>query len=130
MPIFSLSSKSTLLFVGCERCWTFIYSTEATVYLSHLLSAWGDRMWMFAVALYLNDLSGGSLRLVASYGFGIGGTTLLMGAIVGEMVDRYPRLRGRNPMNYSPPHNIKCPKSFIIYTGIQSSQVVRARKKR
>ena len=54
----------------------------------------GDRMWSFAVGLFLITLSPESLRLTAIYGFVSGGAILVLGAIIGDAVDRYPRLRG------------------------------------
>ena len=51
-------------------------------------------MWQFAVGLFLVDLSPGSLRLTASYGFATGGTILLLGAVVGNWIDNNPRLKG------------------------------------
>ena len=51
-------------------------------------------MWMFTVGVYLADLSPDDLRLVASYGFSVGLAGVLMGAIIGDTVDRYPRLKG------------------------------------
>ena len=35
------------------------------IYFSHFLSAWGDRMWEFAVALFLIDIMPNSVRPVA-----------------------------------------------------------------
>ena len=52
-------------------------------------------MWMFAVGVYLADLSPDDLRLVASYGFVMGTAGVLMGAIIGDAVDKYPRLKGK-----------------------------------
>ena len=78
-----------------KRFECFLHSTAASVYVSHFLSAWGDRMWMFAVGVYLADLSPDDLRLVASYGFVMGTAGVLMGAIIGDAVDKYPRLKGK-----------------------------------
>ena len=52
-------------------------------------------MWSFAVGLFLITLSPGSLRLTAIYGFVSGGSILLLGALIGDAVDRYHRLRGK-----------------------------------
>ena len=51
-------------------------------------------MWSYAVGMYLADLSPDDLRLVAGYGFSMGAASVLMGAIIGEAVDRFPRLPG------------------------------------
>ena len=56
----------------------------------------GDRMWGFAVGLYLVYLSGGVLRLAAIYGFCAGMSALLLGGIIGNWVDRTGRMRGRH----------------------------------
>ncbi|XP_060081691.1 solute carrier family 40 member 1-like [Ylistrum balloti] len=66
--------------------------TRWFVYISHFLSAWGDRMWSFGVGIFLVQLEPISLRLVAVYGFANGGAILLLGAIVGDWVDRTARL--------------------------------------
>lgn len=54
----------------------------------------GDRMWNFAVAVFLVELYGNSLLLTAVYGLVVAGSVLLLGAIIGDWVDRNPRLKG------------------------------------
>lgn len=54
----------------------------------------GDRMWNFAVAVFLVELYGNSLLLTAVYGLVVAGSVLLLGAIIGNWVDRNPRLKG------------------------------------
>ncbi|XP_067931981.1 solute carrier family 40 member 1-like [Watersipora subatra] len=76
-----------------DRLSTFLHSTSASIYVSHFLSSWGDRMWMFAVGVYLSQLSPTNLRLVASYGFAVSISAVLLGAIIGDAVDKYPRLK-------------------------------------
>lgn len=56
-------------------------------------------MWSYAVGLYLAELSPDDLRLVASYGFTLGATQVLLGAVIGEAVDRLPRLKGQSASN-------------------------------
>lgn len=51
-------------------------------------------MWNFAVALFLVKLYGNSLLLTAVYGLVVAGSVLLLGAIIGNWVDRNPRLKG------------------------------------
>jgi len=51
-------------------------------------------MWHFAVGLYLVRLAGGQLQLAAIFGFTCGGLILLLGSLIGDWVDRNPRLRG------------------------------------
>ncbi|XP_074659121.1 solute carrier family 40 member 1-like [Tubulanus polymorphus] len=77
----------------CQRFAAWLQSVDFSVYCSHALSAWGDRMWSFAVGMYLVKLDGNSLRLSAIYGFSAGVLILLFGAVIGDWVDRNPRLR-------------------------------------
>ncbi|XP_056390053.1 solute carrier family 40 member 1 [Hyla sarda] len=79
---------------GC--CGSFVsYFTSAKflMYLGHSLSTWGDRMWHFAVSLFLVELYGNSLLLTAVYGLVVAGSVLLLGAIIGDWVDKNPRLK-------------------------------------
>lgn len=55
----------------------------------------GDRMWNFAVAVFLVELYGNSLLLTAVYGLVVAGSVLLLGAIIGDWVDKNPRLKGK-----------------------------------
>lgn len=63
--------------------------------MSDLLLHQGDRMWNFAVAVFLVELYGNSLLLTAVYGLVVAGSVLLLGAIIGDWVDRNHRLKGR-----------------------------------
>eukprot|EP00053_Salpingoeca_punica_P015096 m.138064 g.138064 ORF g.138064 m.138064 type:complete len:639 (+) comp16624_c0_seq1:173-2089(+) len=63
------------------------------LYCSHLLSSWGDRMWQFAVSLFMINIWPSSLLMTAVYGLTSGLLTVLCGPIVGDYVDRAPRLR-------------------------------------
>lgn len=56
----------------------------------------GDRMWNFAVAVFLVELYGNSLLLTAVYGLVVAGSVLLLGAIIGNWVDQNPRLKGES----------------------------------
>lgn len=51
-------------------------------------------MWSFGVGLFMVIISPQSLRVTAIYGLCMGGSILLFGALVGDWVDRTPRLRG------------------------------------
>ncbi|XP_063964542.1 solute carrier family 40 protein member 1-like [Lytechinus pictus] len=79
--------------------WTYaafyrwVTSNAVMLYISQFLSAWGDRMWSFTVALYLVEIQEQSLRLTAIYGLCISASSLIFGAAVGKWVDRTPRLR-------------------------------------
>ncbi|TMS06145.1 Solute carrier family 40 member 1 [Larimichthys crocea] len=71
----------------------FFTSAKFLIYMGHALSTWGDRMWNFAVAVFLVELYGNSLLLTAVYGLVVAGSVLLLGAIIGDWVDRNPRLK-------------------------------------
>lgn len=58
-------------------------------------------MWNFAVAVFLVELYGNSLLLTAVYGLVVAGSVLLLGAIIGDWVDKNPRLKGTNPSSFS-----------------------------
>ena len=63
------------------------------IYISRALSAWGDRIWSFAVGIFMNKLAPQSLRLVAIYGFVISVSVIVFGAAIGNWIDRNKRLR-------------------------------------
>lgn len=77
----------------CGSCVNYVTSAKFLMYLGHSLSTWGDRMWHFAVSLFLVELYGNSLLLTAVYGLVVAGSVLLLGAIIGDWVDKNPRLR-------------------------------------
>ncbi|XP_061697914.1 solute carrier family 40 member 1 [Syngnathoides biaculeatus] len=77
----------------CESVQEFFTSAKLLIYVGHALSTWGDRMWNFAVAVFLVELYGNSLLLTAVYGLVVAGSVLLLGAIIGDWVDRNPRLK-------------------------------------
>lgn len=54
----------------------------------------GDRMWHFAVSVFLVELYGNSLLLTAVYGLVVAGSVLVLGAIIGDWVDKNSRLKG------------------------------------
>uniref|UniRef100_A0A4W4HDD2 Solute carrier family 40 member n=1 Tax=Electrophorus electricus TaxID=8005 RepID=A0A4W4HDD2_ELEEL len=85
--------KSTSKKSYCDTVRIFFKSSKFLIYLGHALSTWGDRMWNFAVAVFLVELYGNSLLLTAVYGLVIAGSVLLLGAIIGDWVDKNPRLR-------------------------------------
>lgn len=62
------------------------------LYISHGLSAWGDRMWEFAIALLLINIWPGSLLLVALYGLIVASAVVFCGPLIGEWVDHSNRL--------------------------------------
>uniref|UniRef100_G1SML8 Solute carrier family 40 member 1 n=2 Tax=Oryctolagus cuniculus TaxID=9986 RepID=G1SML8_RABIT len=76
---------------GC--CANYLTSAKFLLYLGHSLSTWGDRMWHFAVSVFLVELYGNSLLLTAVYGLVVAGSVLLLGAIIGDWVDKNARLK-------------------------------------
>ncbi|XP_029689712.1 solute carrier family 40 member 1 [Takifugu rubripes] len=77
----------------CVSIRDFFTSAKFLIYVGHAMSTWGDRMWNFAVAVFLVELYGNSLLLTAVYGLVVAGSVLLLGAIIGDWVDRNPRLK-------------------------------------
>ncbi|KAM6178391.1 ferroportin [Rhynchocyon petersi] len=71
----------------------FLSSAKFLLYLGHSLSTWGDRMWHFAVSVFLVELYGNSLLLTAVYGLVVAGSVLVLGAIIGDWVDKNARLK-------------------------------------
>lgn len=51
-------------------------------------------MWHFAVSVFLVELYGNSLLLTAVYGLVVAGSVLVLGAIIGDWVDKNARLKG------------------------------------
>ncbi|XP_077137536.1 ferroportin-like [Ranitomeya variabilis] len=74
-------------------CSGYFTSVKFLLYLCHSLSSWGDRMWLFAVSLFLAELYGHSLLLTAVYGIVVTGSVLILGAVIGSWVDKNPRLK-------------------------------------
>ena len=62
------------------------------IYVSRALSAWGDRIWFFAVGIFMNKLAPENLRVVAIYGFIISISVIIFGAMIGSWIDRNKRL--------------------------------------
>ncbi|XP_016069911.1 PREDICTED: solute carrier family 40 member 1 isoform X1 [Miniopterus natalensis] len=72
---------------------SYLTSAKFLLYLGHFLSTWGDRMWHFAVSVFLVELYGNSLLLTAVYGLVVAGSVLVLGAIIGDWVDKNARLK-------------------------------------
>ncbi|XP_065525965.1 solute carrier family 40 member 1 [Lathamus discolor] len=77
----------------CGSVVAYFTSTKFLLYLGHALSTWGDRMWHFAVSVFLVELYGNSLLLTAVYGLVVAGSVLLLGAVIGDWVDKNSRLK-------------------------------------
>ncbi|XP_039613843.1 solute carrier family 40 member 1 [Polypterus senegalus] len=71
----------------------FFTSARFLIYVGHALSTWGDRMWHFAVSVFLVELYGNSLLLTALYGLVVSASVLLLGAVIGDWVDKNPRIK-------------------------------------
>ncbi|XP_078084527.1 ferroportin-like [Mustelus asterias] len=82
---------------GCmkrlDSTWRFLQSAHFFIYLTHLLSSWGDRMWHFAVSLFLVELYENSLLLPAVFGLAVSSSLILFGALVGNWVDNNTRMK-------------------------------------
>ncbi|XP_013776717.1 solute carrier family 40 member 1-like [Limulus polyphemus] len=73
--------------------WGKLKTPYFKMYCSHALSAWGDRMWTFAVGLYLVQLYPSSLRVTAIFGLAASLSVIILGSSIGNWVDRNPRLK-------------------------------------
>ena len=62
------------------------------IYVSRALSAWGERIWSFAVGVFMSKLAPENLRVVAVYGFVISVSVIVFGAVIGNWIDRNKRL--------------------------------------
>lgn len=51
-------------------------------------------MWHFAISVFLIELYGHNLLLTAVFGLVVAGSVLLLGALIGDWVDRNPRNKG------------------------------------
>ncbi|KAJ8290703.1 hypothetical protein GJAV_G00016500 [Gymnothorax javanicus] len=71
----------------------YLRGPKFLIYVSGALSMWGDRMWHFAISVFLIELYGRNLLLTAVFGLVVAGSVLLLGALIGDWVDRNPRNR-------------------------------------
>uniref|UniRef100_H2UU36 Solute carrier family 40 member n=1 Tax=Takifugu rubripes TaxID=31033 RepID=H2UU36_TAKRU len=76
---------------GCDKFSSCLTSDPFLIYVSGALSMWGDRMWHFAISVFLIELYGRNLLLTAVFGLVVAGSVLLLGALIGDWVDRNPR---------------------------------------
>ena len=82
------------------------------LYGSRGISSWGDRMWMFAVGLFMIELSPGSLKWTAIYGLSQSLSIILIAPVIGRWVDRTPRFGGSASVSFK-----KSTKLVEIQTG-------------
>uniref|UniRef100_A0A8C6KF28 Solute carrier family 40 member n=1 Tax=Nothobranchius furzeri TaxID=105023 RepID=A0A8C6KF28_NOTFU len=87
------TAKHTRSIPGEPNCESLIYlkGPKFLIYVSGALSMWGDRMWHFAISVFLIELYGHNLLLTAVFGLVVAGSVLLLGALIGDWVDRNPR---------------------------------------
>ncbi|CAG0913975.1 unnamed protein product [Notodromas monacha] len=71
----------------------FLRGSPFKLYVCHLLSSWGDRMWTFAVGLYMMKLYPDSLKLTAIYGITVSASIIIFGSFIGAWIDRTFRIR-------------------------------------
>ncbi|XP_039660709.1 solute carrier family 40 member 1 [Perca fluviatilis] len=69
----------------------YLKGPKFLIYVSGALSMWGDRMWHFAISVFLIELYGRNLLLTAVFGLVVAGSVLMLGALIGDWVDRNPR---------------------------------------
>lgn len=59
-------------------------------------------MWHFAISVFLIELYGHNLLLTAIFGLVVAGSVLLLGALIGDWVDRNPRNKGIILVKFAP----------------------------
>ncbi|XP_064410152.1 solute carrier family 40 member 1 [Latimeria chalumnae] len=74
-----------------ESALNYLQGPRFLIYVSGALSMWGDRMWHFAISVFLIELYGKNLLLTAIFGLVVAGSVLAFGALIGDWVDRNPR---------------------------------------
>uniref|UniRef100_A0A8B9H6R5 Solute carrier family 40 member n=1 Tax=Astyanax mexicanus TaxID=7994 RepID=A0A8B9H6R5_ASTMX len=75
----------------CSKCITQCLYVCVYVISLFLFLFQGDRMWHFAISVFLIELYGRNLLLTAIFGLVVAGSVLLLGALIGDWVDRNPR---------------------------------------
>uniref|UniRef100_A0A672LRS6 Solute carrier family 40 member n=1 Tax=Sinocyclocheilus grahami TaxID=75366 RepID=A0A672LRS6_SINGR len=85
----SNKSLKTLYLIGSALI--YLKGPKFLIYVSGALSMWGDRMWHFAISVFLIELYGHNLLLTGIFGLVVAGSVLLLGALIGDWVDRNPR---------------------------------------
>jgi len=61
---------------------------KISLYSSHLMSTWGQRMWEFAIGLIMLEMYPSSLALVSAFGLVDGLAKVFSGSLVGSYIDR------------------------------------------
>ena len=52
-------------------------------------------MWMYAISIFLIELTPGSFRFTALYGLAVSLFVVAFGTLVGNWIDMTPRLKGK-----------------------------------
>ncbi|XP_023680024.1 ferroportin [Paramormyrops kingsleyae] len=87
----SSGTRATMTCFMPESVLIYLNSPKFLIYVSGALSMWGNRMWHFAISVFLVELYGRNLLLTAVFGLVVAGSVLLFGAPIGDWVDRHPR---------------------------------------
>ncbi len=61
---------------------------KLSLYASHSLSTWGQRMWEFAIGLIMLEMYPSSLALVSAFGLVDGLAKVFSGSCIGSYIDR------------------------------------------
>ncbi|KAG9345131.1 hypothetical protein JZ751_009674 [Albula glossodonta] len=89
-------STACVIFIPIVALYRFIQFLQRRKARGRTLEAhdnqgYGDRMWHFAISVFLIELYGRNLLLTAVFGLVVAGSVLLLGALIGDWVDRNPR---------------------------------------
>ncbi|CAF3361808.1 unnamed protein product [Rotaria sp. Silwood1] len=85
-PILSAFARMFTIFLRQRN------KTKILLYTAMALSAWGDRMWNFAVGIYFISLNPTNLQSVALNGIALNLAVIFFGTAIGDWIDRSPRL--------------------------------------
>ena len=89
---FKLQTQEQAKKEGCIKAIPSVNKIPWQIYLSRILSAWGDRIWDFALGIFMNLINPESLRLAAIQGFLINISVIVFGSAVGNWIDGNQRL--------------------------------------
>ena len=64
------------------------------MYIDDLCFPQGDRMWMYAISIFLIALTPGSFLFTAIYGLAVSLAVVAFGTLVGDWIDVTSRLKG------------------------------------
>ncbi|XP_039886966.1 solute carrier family 40 member 1 [Simochromis diagramma] len=93
----------------------YLRGPKFLIYVSGALSMWGDRMWHFAISVFLIELYGRNLLLTAVFGLVVAGSVLMFGALIGDWVDRNPRNKDVASQNS---HKVVCYTVVIVLADV------------